>query len=1102
MLYFSELLNYIQKNILPNLNYDDFNKISNLYEKLLNYIYIKICSNISENDFIKKLKENEYSDAISIFNLLLPYIDDKNGSFELHKKIRNLQDISCLKKDDDYIISNVQYDRCYLYNENNKLMSDEYKYSYNDIKMNYELLLNSLDIISNKLYLNWNFMIPINLNEYKKSNLFINSFYFNEKNELIYYLKNDEKLIDTYFNNYKEIRFKYNGLYFKDYYDTVYHDLYLDIYKIKWVIKEINEIPYISIISKYLNLKNIYDNEYWLLLENDIKNEFIKDINNMIIIFYNDNHYIKILIDIIKNIELNKEMMKILKNKYNYQEIMFDYKSEKSNKSLNYFKENNLLLNEINKIPMDIFYNYFYNILHKFYKTWYGKKMINFIKNNLFIIKKYNDITFFKLYLYSKNVLYIDKNNKIMFSHYDTLDNSYENNERKLLIKIFIDNLSTNDNLLNDKKFKYKNNENIHIFKQITTIYLSNFRNIVFECLIYKGLLMKCIYHKNIFDVNNKIYLNNLKNNIFINDIDNFKNNSYYFLTNDKYDKLIINKKNFIDLLYTEYIWTKDYGINWIFQINFYHHYINNRVSYITGPTGQGKSTLIPKLYLYGLYMVNRKYDGKVLITLPRIKVTLSNSNFVSYQLGVPINKYDENYDTQLRTNNGYIQYKMREGEHIISNNDFYILNTTDGSLYNDLIESPLLKDKYNKNLYDIIVIDESHEHNKNMDLLLTLLRHTIYYNNSIKLGIVSATMDNDEKIYRRFYRHINDNYLYPLNLKLINDKLDRICVDRKIHLAPPRLTTRFNIIEHYLEYEPKDYDEAEIAGIEQLFKIIKSGFKGDILFFSIGDTKIKKLVNVINKRLDNNSEFIAYPMYRKLKNKWSNKIDNISDEIKSLDIYKNDLMNYIDDKIDNPKKIIKGTYKYYILVATNIVEASFTFETLKLVIDTGYFYDIITSCNPEDNKVEPKKITDSSRKQRKGRVGRVSDGIVYYMYKENSRLYSEPKYEITSVNISNELYKMLKSNYKKYFEKIDEDINIIDINIIDKKYKKNIKTNKYEINEFRLIKNKKIINEIYITQYFYILNNKKINLNYKYFQHQLEEDYLKELRFKKNKNN
>ena len=61
-------------------------------------------------------------------------------------------------------------------------------------------------------------------------------------------------------------------------------------------------------------------------------------------------------------------------------------------------------------------------------------------------------------------------------------------------------------------------------------------------------------------------------------------------------------------------------------------------------------------------------------------------------------------------------------------------------------------------NKYDIVAIDEAHEHNANMDLILTIMRDVLEVNNSIRLVIITATIDDDEPIYRRYYKNTNDH--------------------------------------------------------------------------------------------------------------------------------------------------------------------------------------------------------------------------------------------------------------------------------------------------------------------------------------------------------
>jgi hypothetical protein len=73
-------------------------------------------------------------------------------------------------------------------------------------------------------------------------------------------------------------------------------------------------------------------------------------------------------------------------------------------------------------------------------------------------------------------------------------------------------------------------------------------------------------------------------------------------------------------------------------------------------------------------------------------------------------------------------------------------------------------------------------------------MKDALYYNNDIKLVIVSATMDDDEPIYRRYYRDINDNKMCPLNYDIVQNKIDRINVDRRLHISPPGQTTKYKI--------------------------------------------------------------------------------------------------------------------------------------------------------------------------------------------------------------------------------------------------------------------------------------------------------------------
>ena len=87
---------------------------------------------------------------------------------------------------------------------------------------------------------------------------------------------------------------------------------------------------------------------------------------------------------------------------------------------------------------------------------------------------------------------------------------------------------------------------------------------------------------------------------------------------------------------------------------------------YVTGSTGTGKSTQIPKLTLYILKMYDYKIDGIVICTQPRIAPTEENAKRIASEMGVELQytKDGEKYNTS----NYYIQYKHMKGEHMKQN--------------------------------------------------------------------------------------------------------------------------------------------------------------------------------------------------------------------------------------------------------------------------------------------------------------------------------------------------------------------------------------------------------------------------------------------------
>lgn len=872
----------------------------------------------------------------------------------------------------------------------------------------------------------------------------------------------------AFFNKFKENGYERLTSVYSDEFDEIDDDME--------GIPDIDDIPYDELIDrvKKLPIEHIY-----LYLKGTIQKFIPTWYGRNIVLFHdpsNPDHY-----------NYNKQgiLMSGLDNvKFNYE----SYIVAKINKNIIKLKTKNgldILLPE----DISIGYKFFYNYAKAFFLIYQNEDKT--IRTNWYSMSPRERDTMFGFlncsYITALEMREEYNFNVMSFSKY--FKRTYENANIKY----------NGINIFNETKTdgEYITGISNYLGCIIFDYIRENIMDIAFETHIMKGLLteFKIIpqltdnnYLGTSYDDKIRNRYNNLKKYVFTCDnLNDYKNNAFYYLTNAPYGDLneihISSKKNYFELLTSDYRWFTFYSMDWVAQINFFHRYINNRVIYVTGATGQGKSTQVPKLFLYGLKMIDRKMNGKIICSQPRVAPTRDNSGQISFELGVPIAEVSQNNKQKIKTFYPYVQYKTQDDSHIIEQHYGLKLQlVTDRLLYMNFLASPLFKEvektdeddsagdavEYNiykkDNICDIIMVDESHEHNTNMDLILTLARDTVKYNNSLKLVIISATMSDDEPIYRRYYREIDDNLSYPYNFYNAHFNFDRFDVDRRIHISPPGETTQHKVTDVYLTYEPETYKEAEELGIKKIMEIVTDpNSKGDILFFSLSSEDIRKVCKLINSTLPATSDFICLPFYREVPPKWQI-FNDLAKKVRQITVDREDLFDDMYPSINKtPRKKPTGTYKRTIIVATNIAEASITVNSLKYVIDTGYFISVSDDPYADEPKIDRKKISEASRIQRRGRVGRVSSGKVFYMYKRDSRKNIKSDFKICIENIALELYDISPSKYndKQLISNYDW-FTILYENITDEKIVKNIKKN------FPYLYDSKILQNLIQTQYTY----------------------------------
>jgi ATP-dependent helicase HrpA len=274
-----------------------------------------------------------------------------------------------------------------------------------------------------------------------------------------------------------------------------------------------------------------------------------------------------------------------------------------------------------------------------------------------------------------------------------------------------------------------------------------------------------------------------------------------------------------------------------------------------------------------------------------------------------------------------------------------FIKLMTDGILLAETQGDPLLSE------YNCLIIDEAHERSLNIDFLLGYLKGLLAKRKDLKLIITSATIDT--ATFSRAFDNAPiievSGRLYPVDV--IYAPLDEISE----------------------EEGDLTYVDAAVRATEQ---IMGSSSAGDVLIFMPGERDIRETSDLLAGRYDAEAEII--PLFGML-------------------------------SAGEQQRVFAPTEGRKIVVATNIAETSLTIPGIRYVIDAGLAR--ISRYNPRTRtkRLPVEKISQSSANQRKGRAGRVQDGICIRLYSEEDYTerppYTQP--EIQRANLAEVILRM-----------------------------------------------------------------------------------------------
>jgi ATP-dependent helicase HrpA len=384
-----------------------------------------------------------------------------------------------------------------------------------------------------------------------------------------------------------------------------------------------------------------------------------------------------------------------------------------------------------------------------------------------------------------------------------------------------------------------------------------------------------------------------------------------------------------------------------------------NQVIIVSGETGSGKTTQLPKICLE----LGRGQAGLIGHTQPRRIAASSTAKRIAFELGSPPGEH--------------VGFKVRFADTLTKG--AWIKLMTDGILLAETQGDPMLRQ------YDTIIIDEAHERSLNIDFLLGYLKQLLPKRPDLKVIITSATIDA-ERFARHFGRTVDgvlkpapvievSGRLYPVEVRYRPiDNVDKSGIKTAGTPGPgpgngpgggnatPSRALAANPGPSTAAQRQKDQRDMMDAVVDAVDELARIG-SGDVLVFLPGEREIRDAAEALRKHHPLHVEILQ--LFARLSAQEQERVF----------------------KISNARRIV---------LATNVAETSLTVPGIRYVVDAGLARVKRYSYRNKVEQLQIEAIAQSAANQRAGRCGRVAAGVCIRLYDEQDYLlrpkFTEPE--------------------------------------------------------------------------------------------------------------
>jgi ATP-dependent helicase HrpA len=248
----------------------------------------------------------------------------------------------------------------------------------------------------------------------------------------------------------------------------------------------------------------------------------------------------------------------------------------------------------------------------------------------------------------------------------------------------------------------------------------------------------------------------------------------------------------------------------------------------------------------------------------------------------------------------------------------------TDGILLAEISRDRLLR------RYDTIIIDEAHERSLTIDFLLGYLAEILPRRRDLRVVITSATIDP-----QRLADHFTPVVGAPVPVIEVSGRTYPV----QVRYRP------FGPGHDPAEVE-RDQTQAIIDAVDEL----ASEPTGDVLVFLSGEREIRDTADALREHLPASTDVL--PLYARLSN---------AEQMRAFAAH-------------GGRRVV---------LATNVAETSLTVPGIRYVVDAGTARISRYSMRTKVQRLPIEPVSQASADQRKGRCGRVADGICIRLYTE-----------------------------------------------------------------------------------------------------------------------